>query len=254
MNVLDEYVHRIEWLKEARQKVEAGEVSHPVEIEFLIKTLLRYKKNPVREAVTFCGVDSGGCNTAEYKVKAERARKQYICEIAALQKAIAEQREAIERAKYAQPIIDEVRRLFAQEAPAQPNNAQSQQPRTFPKELDTPLARYVFNRFVDDGVMSRDGDFYRWEGKPLEYGVFVAVGSELLGLKECEGDRSMWKPFNIALQRTETEVKTARTKFSNKYSNLKNFNVLSMGRNNRGWRISYFFKQYVDEWKENHNK
>jgi hypothetical protein len=91
MNVLDEFRSRIEWLKKARQKVEAGELQ-PIVAEH---TLNRFLHNPVRSAVSYCDIDSesGYSDTGEHEAKVKRVRAQYMCEIAAIEKAITKRRE-----------------------------------------------------------------------------------------------------------------------------------------------------------------
>lgn len=250
--LFEELRHRIQWIDEAEKLL----ALRKVKVEVIMHTLQRFKeenincdihKPVVHLPMTYERIYDTDVAMMIYKAKMDDIAKRIESRVQSDSTAAKVRREAYKLAQ-------EVRFNNVQPQAVRFNNLQPQQPDTFPKELDTPLARYVFHRFVEAGVMSEDGEFYKWEGTPLEYGIFVAVGSTLLGLKEYEGGLNVWKPFNIAFQRTEIEVNTARSKYSSEYPKADNFDVLAMRRSDKGWRISYFFKQYVEEWKNSHNK
>lgn len=257
-NELKEYQQRREWLKEAARMVEADEMQ-PVVIEH---TLMRFMRTPVKAAVVYSDTDtsSGYSDTGEYENQVRRERTGYFADIAALEAAIERRRagekvgallEAINELKSREAKRDEqIQRLLADKAATAGerhtpgNNSYIGE---YPKELDTDLARYVFGRFVEDGTLSKDGDYYKWEREKSHFAVFVAVACNLLGLIRYEDDRLKWKPFAIAFKIPNEDVERARETISKMKNSGKN--PLKLKYRQAGGYIPYNFNKYVDEWK-----
>lgn len=251
-NELKEYQQRREWLKEAARMVEADEVQ-PVVIGH---TLTRLLHTPVR-AVVYC--DAG--DTGEYENQVRRERKGYFADIAALEAAMKRRRdgekvgallEAINELKSREAKRDEqIQRLFADKAATAGgrhtpgNNSYIGE---YPKELDTDLARYVFGRFVEDGTLSKDGQYYKWEREKTHFAIFVAVACNLLGLIKYEDDMLKWKPFAVAFHISGKEVRSAQQTLSKMKGAGKN--PLKLKYRQAGGYIPYNFNKYVDEWKQ----
>ena len=246
MNVLNEYRSRIEWLEEARQKVEAGEWQ-PVVVE---RVLQRFLKTPVRSAVLYCDIDSecGYSDTGEHEFEVKRARAKYLAAIASLEATITKRREG-EKYRVILEALEAVKGQHKDQVTPQGEQNAKAQPVEYPKELDTDLARYVFGCFVERGTIEEDGEFYKWKGTYLEYAVFVAAGCVLFGLKKK--NRKVWKPFNIAFQRTSKQVQLSRSDFS---EHIGDKDVFTLKYIERGGSLVYDFMEYVERWKMENGK
>ena len=247
---LKEYQQRREWLKEAARMVEADEVQ-PVVIEH---TLTRFMHTPVRTAVVYS-------DTGEYETMIRRERAGYFADIAALEAVIKRRRdnentraliEAINELKTHETKRDEQMRHFLADNAATAGGRHTNYSylyRDYPAELDTPIARYVLNRFADDGIISKDGVFYKWERTKSHFEIF---GRVLSAHKDFElthsNGRIKWEAFAAAFRMTTEERRKASVGLGKRMSAGRDPLIIAYSR--AGGYIPYNFKCYLKEWED----
>lgn len=120
---------------------------------------------------------------------------------------------------------------------SQPQQAPTTSSPIFPKELDTPEARAIFDRAIKEGLIAQDGKLYRWIG---EFGE----RKELAYFIKC---------FNVSILKKPREIKENRPRYNSErfiiapFQRLFNVTAISqeIQKPLRKWRykkVDSFFK------------
>lgn len=110
-------------------------------------------------------------------------------------------------------LLMELRDKFVSQQPQSLNP----EPQQVAKEFESDEAKYLFERAITKGLVSMDGDKYRWNDTASLYGYFVDKTSSYLNIRPSN-ERIPWKKYK-AIIINHTKLLTTAKQAVNDYKN-----------------------------------
>ena len=223
------------WLKESISQIARREVQPIIVERRLIRLKIQAEKLEQRPRIVMTKyMEEEDIEKELYLIEEEQ--DQFRINVETLERMISDRKNAD---------------LIQQIHTGKPSKRNQEGDTTYPAELDTPEARYILNRFSEEGIISRDGNFYSWVKPKSHFGVFVIAGNFSLWGKHYnktnkgEGDRMKWRPFLDAFRISDKDASYMKSKLSD---NIERFQDLK--KNHPAFYITELFSKLMEEWEQ----